>query len=85
MSRPYAGDLRCAQCGQAQSCVLNTYGNKEHDTITRRRQCLGCGSRFTTHERTEDAQALDALEDAVGQVDRLRAELRAALRRGGRP
>jgi transcriptional repressor NrdR len=43
--------LICPQCQYAESKVLETRTSGEG--IRRRRQCLRCGCRFTTHERIE--------------------------------
>ncbi len=72
MSRPYPGELACPHCGASQSRVTNTYGNKTGDCIARRRECLSCRMRYTSHERLDD----DAL---AAQVERLAVDL-AALR-----
>jgi len=56
------------------------------DSIRRRRECGGCGSRFTTHERAEEVP-IDVVkrDDTTQRFDRrklLRGLVRAA---GGRP
>ena len=44
--------LKCSLCGHEESKVIDSrYVN---DCIRRRRQCLQCGARFTTYERTQN-------------------------------
>jgi len=42
--------MRCPNCASIEDKVIETRISKEGDTIRRRRQCLACGSRFTTYE-----------------------------------
>ena len=43
--------MNCPQCQFPDSKVLETRASG--DGLRRRRQCLACGARFTTHERVE--------------------------------
>jgi len=43
--------MNCPYCGYADSRVIDS--REVNDGIRRRRQCLGCGSRFTTYERLQ--------------------------------
>ncbi len=45
--------MDCPYCGYHDSKVIDSRG--VNDGIRRRRQCLGCGSRFTTYERLQPA------------------------------
>ncbi|MCL0057456.1 transcriptional regulator NrdR [Dehalococcoidales bacterium] len=45
--------MNCPYCGYHDSKVIDSRG--VNDGIRRRRQCLACGSRFTTYERLERA------------------------------
>ena len=42
--------MRCPYCGKADSRVVDSRAADEGATIRRRRECTGCGRRFTTHE-----------------------------------
>jgi len=42
--------MRCPECSCADDKVLETRISKTKDIIRRRRQCTGCGIRFTTQE-----------------------------------
>ena len=43
--------MYCAKCGQGDSKVLES--RDTGSSIRRRRECCGCGHRWTTHERVE--------------------------------
>ncbi len=45
--------MRCIQCGSHQDKVIDSRSTKDGTTIRRRRECLNCGSRFTTYEQVE--------------------------------
>ncbi|TRZ50763.1 MAG: transcriptional repressor NrdR [Dehalococcoidia bacterium] len=45
--------MNCPYCGHHDSKVIDS--RDVNDGIRRRRQCLGCGSRFTTYERLQSA------------------------------
>ena len=43
--------MNCAFCGHHDTKVVDS--RDVNDGVRRRRQCLGCGSRFTTYERLQ--------------------------------
>ncbi|MFT6142345.1 MAG: transcriptional repressor NrdR [Myxococcota bacterium] len=43
--------MRCPACDDADSRVVDS--RTTGDAVRRRRECLACGERFTTHERPE--------------------------------
>jgi transcriptional repressor NrdR len=45
--------VRCPLCGHLESKVLDSRPTDEGAAIRRRRECLGCGERFTTYEKVE--------------------------------
>ena len=45
--------MRCPFCGNQDDRVVDTRASKEGREIRRRRECLGCGKRFTTYESVE--------------------------------
>jgi transcriptional repressor NrdR len=45
--------MRCPFCGFIDQKVLDSRPAREGDSIRRRRECLGCGRRFTTFEEPE--------------------------------
>lgn len=42
--------MRCPKCGMDQTRVLDSRPWQDGKEISRRRECLVCGYRFTTHE-----------------------------------
>jgi len=47
--------MRCPKCGCQDDKVIDSRASREGATIRRRRQCLGCGFRYTTYEEIERA------------------------------
>jgi transcriptional repressor NrdR len=45
--------LRCPFCGDPDSQVKDSRSSEDGAAIRRRRQCEGCGARFTTFERVQ--------------------------------
>src|SRR2546422_9139758 len=45
--------MRCPKCGGQDDKVIDSRASREGATIRRRRECLGCGHRFTTYEEVE--------------------------------
>lgn len=50
--------MKCNKCGCLESKVIDSRSNEEGTSIRRRRECLGCGKRFTTYEVVENAPIL---------------------------
>ncbi len=46
--------MRCPFCKKDNDKVIDTRPSEDGSTIRRRRECLDCGKRFTTHERLEE-------------------------------
>ena len=46
--------MRCPRCGCEESKVVDSRPSENNDAIRRRRECSGCGFRFTTYERCEE-------------------------------
>jgi transcriptional repressor NrdR len=47
--------MRCPKCGCQDDKVIDSRASREGATIRRRRECTGCGFRFTTYEEIERA------------------------------
>jgi transcriptional repressor NrdR len=47
--------MRCPKCGRQDDKVIDSRASREGATIRRRRECVGCGYRFTTYEEIERA------------------------------
>ena len=45
--------MRCLKCNSLEDKVIDSRMNKDGLSIRRRRECLGCGHRFTTYEQVE--------------------------------
>ncbi|MGQ9835427.1 MAG: transcriptional regulator NrdR [Thermoanaerobaculaceae bacterium] len=50
--------MRCPFCGHVEDRVVDSRELGEGSQIRRRRECLGCGKRFTTYERIEESPVL---------------------------
>jgi transcriptional repressor NrdR len=46
--------VRCPWCNHPEDRVVDSREAQEGQVTRRRRECLGCGRRFTTYERVED-------------------------------
>ena len=46
--------MRCPKCGCEESKVVDSRPSESNDAIRRRRECTGCGFRYTTYERCEE-------------------------------
>jgi transcriptional repressor NrdR len=49
--------MKCLFCGHLEDKVVDSRASADGVAIRRRRECLGCGKRFTTYEKIEE-QAL---------------------------
>lgn len=45
--------MKCPYCREIENKVIDSRVSKDGDAIRRRRECLVCKRRFTTHERVE--------------------------------
>jgi transcriptional repressor NrdR len=45
--------MKCLKCGYEESKVVDSRTVDDGNSIRRRRECLNCGSRFTTYEKIE--------------------------------
>ena len=48
--------MKCPYCGNLGDKVVDSRESKEGNVIRRRRECLGCGKRFTSRERIEEIE-----------------------------
>ncbi|HEX7623669.1 MAG TPA: transcriptional regulator NrdR [Anaeromyxobacteraceae bacterium] len=46
--------MRCPYCAHLEDRVVDSREAQEGQATRRRRECLGCGRRYTTYERVED-------------------------------
>jgi len=76
--------MRCPQCGDRETRVVDSRDLDDSATIRRRRECAACATRFTTYERMEAARLIVLKRDGTRQeFDRARlvSGLRKALTR----
>lgn len=45
--------MKCCFCGNTENKVTDSRYIEDQNSIRRRRECLGCGKRFTTYEQIE--------------------------------
>ena len=78
--------MRCPFCSFESTRVVESRLTAPGDSVRRRRECAGCGERFTTHERVEavpiDVVKRDGTTQRFDRRKLLRGLVRAA---GGRP
>ncbi len=46
--------MKCPVCNSIETKVIDSRLSKEGESIRRRRECVSCQARFTTHERIEE-------------------------------
>ena len=46
--------MKCPFCAHLGDKVVDSRESKEGEVIRRRRECLGCGRRFTSYERIDE-------------------------------
>src|SRR3982750_2651560 len=63
--------MRCPQCGERDTRVVDSRDLDESATIRRRRECNLCATRFTTYERIESGRpTLGERDGRRGEFDR---------------
>lgn len=60
--------MRCLYCNCAESKVIDSRSADDDKTIRRRRECIGCGRRFTTYETIEVSPVLVVKSDGNRQA-----------------
>lgn len=60
--------MKCIYCGCEDSKVIDSRSADEGRTIRRRRECVGCGKRFTTYETIEDTPVLVVKTSGIRQA-----------------
>ena len=71
----------CRYCGHSKSKVIRSRFIKKFLYLRRRRQCLNCGSFFTTKEIP--TETLDNLNKTVKQLDAIKAGLLLSFKEAG--
>ena len=57
--------MKCPFCGHDEDKVIDSRPAEDGAAIRRRRECLGCGSRFTTYEKIETLPLLVIKKDGT--------------------
>jgi transcriptional repressor NrdR len=67
--------MRCPYCSGEEDKVVDSRLAEEGRAIRRRRECLGCGRRFTTFERIEESPLVVEKRNGPDELfDRLKIE-----------
>jgi transcriptional repressor NrdR len=65
--------VRCPYCSSEEDKVVDSRIAEDRRAIRRRRECLGCGRRYTTFERIEETPLVVAKRDGAEEpFDRLK-------------
>ena len=70
--------MNCPACDSGSSKVVDTRAAKGGRAVRRRRECLGCGQRFTTYERVEE-RAVRVVKSDGSAEDFQRDKLEAGI------
>ncbi len=77
--------MKCPYCGETESKVIDSRPADDGERIRRRRECLGCGKRFTTYEIVETVPLMvikkDKSREAFNRQKLLNGLLRACEKR----
>lgn len=77
--------MRCPSCGYLDSKVVDSRPAEDGASIRRRRECLSCGTRFTTYERSGDNPLViiksDGSSEAYNRNKLFRGLLKACAKR----
>ena len=60
--------MKCMYCGCEDSKVIDSRSTEDGKSIRRRRECIGCGRRFTTFETIETVPFLVIKRDGTRQL-----------------
>lgn len=55
--------MKCPACGNLDNKVIDSRLSEGGEATRRRRECVGCGRRYTTYERVEEAIPLIVKKD----------------------
>jgi transcriptional repressor NrdR len=60
--------MRCPFCSHIEDKVVDSREAKDGDSIRRRRECLGCGRRFTSYERIDEIPYMVIKKDGTREA-----------------
>ncbi len=55
--------MKCRYCTSTESKVIDSRPTDDGSAIRRRRECMGCGKRFTTYEKIEELPIMVVKKD----------------------
>ncbi len=64
----WGATMKCPYCGYEESKVIDSRPADEGERIRRRRECLSCAKRFTTHEVIETVPIIVVKRDKSREV-----------------
>ncbi len=73
--------MKCRFCSSVESKVIDSRPSEDGSAIRRRRECIGCGRRFTTFERIEEVPIMVVKRDGRRELfepDKVRIGIRKA-------
>ena len=73
--------MRCPRCGCEESKVVDSRPSENNDAIRRRRECTGCGFRFTTYEMPIVVVKRDGHKEPFDRQKVMRGLLTATVKR----
>lgn len=72
--------MKCPYCGHEENKVIDSRPADENASIRRRRECQGCGKRFTTYETVESQSILVVKRDGSRESFQRRKVLMGMMR-----
>ncbi len=60
--------MKCPQCGDLNSAVVDSREAEDSATVRRRRECVKCQFRFTTYERAEQSRLMVVKRDGTREL-----------------
>jgi len=78
--------MRCPYCGSTEDRVIDSRPSRDERSVRRRRECVGCGKRFTTYEYVEEI-ALQVLkrDGTISEYDRNKLVMGVRIAAAKRP
>lgn len=60
--------MKCPQCGDLDSAVVDSRETEDNASVRRRRECMKCQFRFTTYERAEQPRLMVVKRDGTREL-----------------
>ena len=60
--------MKCPSCGYEKSTVIDSRPFDENNSIKRRRECIRCGTRFTTYEIIDQQNPIVIKKDGSREI-----------------